>query len=523
MSEDMKNLTENTPELEVESKPAPKAKKPAKQKGGLVAFLKSRKAKHGAVSAAIIAVVVAITIIINIIFGLVTERFPETKIDFTKNNSFALQDDTIDYMAHLDDEVTLNILMPKNDFKNNNSYFMQAHNLLEKMVSSSDGKVEMKYVDLTKNPTFTSNYPDIDWSTSENNYVMIVECGKQYEVLTLEDCFEYDEEYFAYTNGEYSFTGTIIEQAVVTAILNVTTTDKVVVNIITGNGEQDYTGVKNLLEKNAYDVKEVSLATSGLSENAEVVIIFAPSVDLDEDAAETISEWLDNDGKYGKTLIYIPSPEKIDAPNLNKLVNDWGMKVNEGMVFETDNQFRVSSSNPTAFMVNYTEYYTDMLKNASIPVLTNSAHDIIITDENIAHPILQTSDHVGIIPYEAGEDWDYQDSLTGEALNIGAEGVKSNAEKNTSRLVVFGSYLMFDQKLMSFNSNNNAAFFMNVVNSAVGNSDAGITIESKSLQSEELGVTDLSTGNVVLVVFVFVIPLAILIIGLAKWLRRRNK
>ena len=82
---------------------------------------------------------------------------------------------------------------------------------------------------------------------------------------------------------------------------------------------------------------------------------------------------------------------------------------------------------------------------------------------------------------------------------------------------------MFDQQMMSFNSNNNAAFFMNVVNSAVGNSDVGITIESKSLQSEELGVTDIATGNVILVVFVFVIPLAILIIGLVKWLRRRNK
>ncbi len=534
MSEDMKNLTENTPEVKVvetnvevekvvENKPAPKAKKPEKQKGGIKAFLKSRKAKHGAVSAAIIAVVIAITIIINIIFGLVTERFPEIKIDFTKNNSFALQDDTVDYMAHINDEVTLNVLMTENNFKNSNSYFMQAHNLLEKMVSSSNGKVEMKYVDLTKNPTFTSNYTDIDWSTSENNYLILVECGEQYEVLTLEDCFEYDQEYFAYTNGDYSFTGTIIEQAVVTAILNVTTTDKVVVNIITGNGEQDYTGVKNLLDKNAYDVKEVSLATSGLSKNAEVVIIYAPSVDLDEDAADTISEWLDNDGKYGRTLIYIPCPEKVDTPNLNKLVSDWGMKVNEGIVFETDNQFRVSSTNPSAFMVNYTEYYTDMLKNASIPVLTNSAHDIIITDENMAHPILQTSDHVGVIPYNADENWDYQDALTGEALNIGAEGVKTNSENKSSRLIAFGSYLMFDQQMMSHNSNNNAAFFMNVVNSAVGNSDAGITIESKSLQSEELGVTDIATGNIILVIFVFVIPLAILVIGLAKWLRRRNK
>ncbi len=540
MSEEMKNLTENTPEIKVvetnveadkvaEEKVAPKAKsgkqkseKPKKQKGGLKAFLKSRKAKHGAVSVAIIAVVVAITIVINVICGLLTERFPETKIDFTKNNSFALQDDTVDYMAHLNKDVTLNILMPKNDFKNYNSYFMQAHNLLEKMVSSSNGKIKIEYVDLTENPTFTANYPDIDWNNTQNSYVMIAQCGEQYKVLTIEDCFEYDQEYLAYA-GQYSFTNTKIEQAVVTAILNVTTEDKVVVNLIKGNGEQDYTGVKSLLENNAYDVKEVSLATEGLNENAEVVILFAPSVDLDESATDTLSAWLDNDGKYGRTLVYIPCAEKVDTPNLDKLVSDWGMEVNGGYVFETDSQFRISQTNSFAFIVNYTEYYTDMLKNSSIPVLTNNTHNIIIKDENMAHGILQTSDNVGVMPYDADEKWDYQDALTGEALNVAAEGVKENNDKKSSRVVVFGSFMMFDASVLAYNSNNNAAYFMNVINSAVGNDDVGITIESKSLQSEELGVTDIATGNVILIIFVFVIPIGILLTGLVMWLRRRNR
>lgn len=100
-------------------------------------------------------------------------------------------------------------------------------------------------------------------------------------MLTLTDCFEYDEKTYNYY-GSYSFTGTKIEQAVVTAILNVTTDDKVVVDMIKGNNEQDYSSLKTLLENNAYQVNEVSLATGDFDSNAKIAIMYAPSVDLDE-------------------------------------------------------------------------------------------------------------------------------------------------------------------------------------------------------------------------------------------------
>lgn len=499
-----------------------KKSKPQKEKGKFKKFMKSRKAKHGTVAMAITALVIVMVIVLNIIIGLLVNRFPDLELDLTSNNSFALQDDTIDYVSHLNNDVTVYILMEKDTFESQGTYFVQAQKMLNKMVSKSNGKMKVKYVDLTSNPSFTSDYPNVDWQSSSANNIVLVESGKQYKVLTLADCFEYDEQTYNY-NGSYSFTGTKIEQAVVTAILNVTTDDKVVVDMIKGNNEQDYSSLKSLLENNAYQVNEVSLATGDFDKDAKVAIMYAPSVDLDEKIVEKLSTWLSNDGKYGRSLIYVPTADMGEMPNLDDFLKEWGMSIDRGYVFETDESTLVSASSPYAFTVSYGDYYKDNLKNSKIPVVVSESHAVNITDENTAHALLKTTDKAGVLPIDADKSWDYKDAITGNGENVAAEGVMTNEDKKSSRVVVFGSYIMFSDTIMKYNSFNNSAYFMNVINTIADKEDVGITIESKSIDNTELGITDVATQNTMLVVFVIVIPIAILVAGFVFWLRRRNR
>lgn len=512
-----------TAKTEAVEKDKKKSKKNKNNKnGGFKAFLKSRKAKHGTVAIGIVAAVVAVVILVNIICSLLVDRFPNIKIDMTANSSFALQEDTTDYVSHLAKNVNVTVLMNKDDFESGGTYMVQAINLLEKMESTSDGKLKLDYIDLTENPTFTAKYTDVDWTNSSGNYLMVVECGDQYRVLTLDDCFEYDQETYSYY-GQINVTGSKVEQAVVTAILNVTTEDKVVVDMITGNNEQDYSAVKTLLENNAYKVNEISLATQDVEEDAKIAVLFAPSVDLDEQAVSKLSKWLDNDGKYGRTLIYVPTADMQSTPNLDDLLNEWGMSIDSGYVFETSDDHLVSSRSPYAFLVDYTDYYKDGLKNQGVPVVVSEAHAVNVKDESVAHSILNTSSKAGIYPINAEEDWDYNDAVKGEPICVAAEGVKSSTDETESKLVVFGSYLMFNENIMSFNSYNNSAYLMNVINTVSGHDDTGITIETKQMESAELGVSDVSTTNAVMVIFVIVVPIAVIIIGLVLWIRRRNK
>lgn len=499
-----------------------KKSKSQKEKGKFKKFMKSRKAKHGTVAMAITALVIVMVIVLNIIIGLLVNRFPDLELDLTSNNSFALQDDTIDYVSHLNNDVTVYILMEKDKFESQGTYFVQAQKMLNKMVSKSDGKMKIKYVDLTSNPSFTSNYPNVDWQSSSANNIVLVESGKQYKVLTLTDCFEYDEQTYNYY-GTYSFTGTKIEQAVVTAILNVTTDDKVVVDMIKGNNEQDYSSLKSLLENNAYQVNDVSLATGDFDKDAKVAIMYAPSVDLDEKIVEKLSTWLSNDGKYGRSLIYVPTADMGEMPNLDDFLKEWGMSIDRGYVFETDETALVNASSPYAFTVSYGDYYKDNLKNSKIPVVVSESHAVNITDENTAHALLKTTNKAGVLPIDADKSWDYKDAITGNGENVAAEGVMTNEDKKSSKVVVFGSYVMFSDTIMQYNSFNNSAYFMNVINTIADKEDVGITIESKSIDNTELGITDVATQNTMLVVFVIVIPIAILVAGFVFWLRRRNR
>lgn len=528
MSEIKKDTAaKNTAEVKNEksdSKPTKpqKSEKPVKnkKKGGLKAFLKSRKARHGSVAIAVVAVVIALVVVLNIVVSLLVERFPNMVLDFTKDSSFALENDTIDYVSHIDKDITITVLTTEEKFEASGNYYIQANKLLEKMESASNGKIKLKYVDLSSNPSIAQTYTDADWTTNSN--MMIVECGDQYRVLTIDDCFEYDQDYYS-QYGSYYVTSSIVEQGVVTAILNVTTEDKVVVDMITGNQEQDSTAIKTLLQNNAYQVNEVSLATGDLDADAKFAFLYAPSVDLDESAVEKISKWLDNDGKYGRNLIFIPTENNVETPNIDSLLNEWGMQVNEGYVFETSTDRLVSNSSPYIFTVNYTDYYTTGLKNPNIPVVTLFARGITLSDSSVSHALLTTSESAGIRPATADDSWNYKDGLTNEAVNIAAEGVKSNTDNSSSKVVVFGSYSMFTSDIMSYNSFNNSGYLMNTINTIADKDDAGITIEGKSMQNAELGITDATTKNTLFVIFVVLVPAAVLVTGIVMWLRRRNK
>ena len=495
-----------------------KTKKKSNNKRSLKEFLKSRKARYGAVSTAIVIITVAVVIVLNIVVSLLVDRFPNLKVDFTANKAYELNEDTVDFLSHLDNDVDFYVLSKEDDFVKNGEYFVQAKNLLEKMESASDGKLTVHYVDTTADPSFSQKYKNVDWTSKKN--VALVVCGDRYKALTLDDCFEYDEQYASY--GYYNFTATKIEQAAVTAILNVTTEDKVVVDILKGNQEADYSAIKTLLNDNAYQVNEISLLTSKFDEDAKFVVIFAPAVDYDESAIKKISDWIENGGKYGRTLIYVPNSSSTNTPNLNAFLEEWKLKLSDGFVYETSQDHLLNGVSPYAFITNYTDYYKENLKNPDIPVVTLKTRGITISDENTAHSLLDSTDKAGVVPYEPPEDFNIKNAITGEKISVAAESIKSGNDSK-SRVIVFGSDNMFAKDFMTVNSFNNSAFLVNIFNSLSDKDDNSVTIESKALSNTELGVTDASTGAAMIIIFVIALPLAVLVIGLVIWIRRRNK
>ena len=484
-------------------------------------LFRSRKFKRGAIGAFLTILFIAVIVALNIAAGFLTERFDALSYDMTKNKSYKLQSETIEYINSLDDEINIYVLQKESDFEANDDYYVQANKLLKSMEKASD-KISLEYIDLKSNPGFSSDYPEVDWSSS---HLLLVKSKDQYRKLDAEDLFDYNQAYIDYY-GTYVIESQHVEQAVLTAILNVTTQDKVKVTVLEGQGEEDSSSLQKLLLNNAYEIEKVSLLTCNIDKESKFVIIFDPAEDIDQDVYKTLSDWLYNDGKYGHTLIYIPNDMKKTSKfeNLNTLIGEWGMKITEGYTYETKPAYMTNSQNPNLISVfDYADdKYTAGLKNLSIPVLLYFTMPIEITDESLTSALLTTSDEAVVMPLGASDEWK-PNKKEAKTLNGAVLATKSNEEGYSSNVLVIGSYDAFSEGALSSNSVNNAQYFLNVFNKIADKDNVGISIEGKSLDSKELGITNASLALTLKIIFIYVIPIFILIIGFIIWLKRKNK
>ena len=110
--------------------------------------------------------------------------------------------------------------------------------------------------------------------------------------------------------------------------------------------------------------------------------------------------------------------------------------------------------------------------------------------------------------------------LNGAAIGKHNDG--SDESKNSS-VVVFGSYESVTSNFLSTSSFNNASYFINLLNTLSDREDVSVVIEGKDPSAHELGIT--STNDILFpsILVRFVIPIAVLIIGIVVWIRRRHK
>ena len=136
----------------------PSENKTAKKGGKFKQAMSSRKTRHRIQAILITAIAVAVVVLVNVIAGLLVDRYPDLKADFTSNKAFELNDDTVEIMSRLKKDVSFHIVADEKTFLDSGTYFVQAKNLLDKMEARSDGRFTYDFVDTTENPNFAKKY-----------------------------------------------------------------------------------------------------------------------------------------------------------------------------------------------------------------------------------------------------------------------------------------------------------------------------------------------------------------------------
>lgn len=472
--------------------------------------IKEPRFVHKSLAVFLTVLSIAVIVGINILIKFLDNKY-SLSYDLTSNKIFSITEDSINYLGELDKEVEIIVLSDKDNFISNGDYFRQADNVINEYAKYSD-KISIRYVNLDENPMFKASYPNEELD-SDN---IIVKSGEKYKILSAYDIFNVQQSY-----GGLTITSSKAEQSMTSAIIYVTSNEQIKVNVLTGFDELDSSSFQKLLKDNNYNVESKSMLTDNIDSEAEFAVIYSPKRDYDEQAIEKVKNYLYNDGKYGKNLIYFLYPSQTGLSKLDALLKEWGIKVGDGLVYDADVSKLFLSSNIFNTLTEYEEdEYSQGINNKSIPVAMPLSKPIEILDKDKVQTLLKFSSTSGIKPSNADQNWTPdKDSLKGDIPAMVLSKSSDSEEKST--LIVVSSAASADSGLLSRSSLNNSLYFLNIFNTITKREDY-VNIESKAIGVSELGMNGFQ-AIVYGILFALGIPILVLLIGITIWLLKRKK
>ena len=474
----------------------------------------SRKAKHGIISAAITLLVVAAVVLVNIISVVLTSKYSGLTADITSLKSFELSKESIKIAENLSKKVSISFMTDRNTYVEMDPYCKQTAYIAEAMSKYSNGLIEVNYIDLMRSPTYADKFADTTLNTTD----VVIECGNYKQVLTASDLYNFE----SYSDSYQYITSSSAEQVIDNSIVTVTSDDVTNIVIITDYCSADYSYLKNTLSSNGYNVSEISLVKESIPEKTDMVIIYAPTRDYTEDNVSELESFLENDGKYGKCLLYAADSMDADTPHLNVLLLNYGLSIEHALAFETDTSKIVSSSTnyyDGILCSFYTDLYTENMTDSDYPVVTGYTRPVYIEGSN-STPLLVLSEKSGECPYDADEEtWKMEEAITGKECVL-AQGTNGN-DSAVSTVIVSGSYNIF-AKAYYGSSYGNSTYLSTMLADVNGRKMSNISVAEKVITDYDLKLDRSTAFNLGFVVYAF-IPIIILGAGFIVFLMRRNR
>ena len=484
-------------------------------------ILNNRRFRMGSFATVLTVIFVAALIILNMIVSAVSNRYP-VQIDLTTDKIYGLSDETIEYLKGLEKEVDIYVLATEDGFSSASDYFLQAKETIKKFPQYTS-KVDLSFVDMAKDPSFESKYASYNIGTRD----IIVECGSKIQIVKTSDLFtlQYDS-----STGYSYIQGSRTDEAITSAIMNVTSDYTPKVTLLTAHSSFDATSFVSLLEQNSFEVITQDLLLEDIDPEAEVAILFAPSQDLDEDQLKKLDAFLDNDGQKGRSLLYFASASQPAMPAMEAFLSEWGIVMEDATVYETDYS-RIYNYSPLYSIVDFVN--EEILEDPSGYMLMPTARvmDTSFTerDGKTVEVLQKFGPEALAIPNDAGEDYNIEDAeayawpaLVLSTLEKSAGKVnESGVAVLKSQVIVSASAASCESGLLSSNTFVNGKYYLNLINSVVGR-DVNYSVTDKVLDTNTLVMTNTQILGIA-AVFVIVIPAALLVWGIVVFMRRRHK
>ncbi len=460
--------------------------------------------KVGAYSVTGIILMIALTIAVNLGLNYVPEQY--SSFDLTENRLYALTDETKTFLSGLSEDITIYVLAEEGagdaDFSKT----------LERMADQS-GHIKIKYVSPAKNPNFYQNYTDTQPSAGS----LIVEGEKRSTVVDYGDIYTYEMDYSTYS---YQTTGYDGEGQTVSAIAYVTTEDMPVFYAIGGHGELELEEkfVNTIAKENASYETLMLYSVDEIPEDAQGVILNAPTSDYSKEDAEKIIAYL----QKGGNVLIVSTMAEGEMTNFNRILSFYGITEIDGTIVEQDRNYYYQNPYylfPEIASAEVTAPLADGLVFA--PFSKGFSYDEE-TDEIHYTPLLTTSDSA-FSKTDITDNSDYSKGANDVdgPFSVSVEVKKSLEDGGSSHAFVVGGESLFTSLADDMAPGNNVKLFGSMI-SMLADHESSVAIPVKSLSMPNL-VFKAQTAYIAAVLCVIVVPLVTLAAGLVIWLRRRRR
>ncbi len=509
----------------------------------------ARKLSANVFSVSTIAVVIAATVGLNVIMAHLPENV--TVHDVTDEKVYSITKDTKEYIKSINEGVNIYVIGKKSTVEEN---YPEVAKMLSKYDEGSK-HISVTYINTDKNPTFAQKYSDSDLMPGS----VIVESAKRFKVLAVTDLYEYEVDYMSYSQKLTAYDG---EGQVTGALQYVLSDDMPVIYKLTGHDEvpldPSYTAA---MEKANYSVADLNfLETDGVPADAKLVIVNAPQADISTDDAAKLMAYAKAGGNLFITLDF-GTTAKLD--NLQKVLDYYKVTRVEGVVAELDKNYYYQNNFYLLPEVESTAVTEGV--SGSMKIFSPFSVGLKFPEEAADTAAGEAADAAGEATEAADTAADAADTAAGEAEfsytslmktsdqavskkeyasteMMGSSGIYTDIEKEEGDetgpftiglqvhqsgggdAFVFGSTYLFTDAANQMVAGRNGQLFTNMITSLVTEEDtqAAVVVAAKSLDAAQL-LVNAGMAQVYGILFVGVLPLALIISGIVIWYKRKKR
>ena len=540
------NTAPETEETVVQGAPkkAEKIKKPKKEK-----LLKNEALfKKGSYSLALTAIVLVGILVVNILVSALNDRFV-LEFDMTAEKENSISAENIDYIKSIEKEVDVIVCATEEAYASymasmaeqthgltsdatTSDYLNQTLTLINKY-GAYNKKIKVQFVD-TQSSEFTAITSKYGTNNLEFGSIIVsvtkADGTLRYKKLGFKDIYALteDDTYAAYGMVTSKISGNNIETALTGAISYVLSDIDVKVAFLTGHSSTDLTAsYKKLLTDNNYEVEVISDAVvNKIDSKFDMIVIPAPSKDFIESEITAMSAFLDNDGKLGKSMMVFADASTKYLPDFYSFLSEWGVAIGEGILYETDSNYHAAGDHTTLISAN-----TGKIEDLADLELCVTGYNVPMEPafetegSRTVVSVVETMETTTEAP-KGVEEWSEADSAGKSNYSTIIETTEMkyiDNEPQESRVTVFSSPFFLSSEYNESASVANKDLTLAMADRASGAGNSDISFVSKTITNESFyeSVTE-GSANAIKVIFMFVLPLAVLAMGIVIFVKRRN-